>query len=264
MPWWFSLVEFVTRTLNAWGQAVTLHPGVAATLDDPGTWATGIAVAAVAGVSLMVGRSVVLAINRVRGPGLVYALVFSMLTSALYFVAQGLIVWGLGQILLDTDVPATAMARVVLLSSAPLWFGFLTAVPLLGSVFDKALSLWSLLALWRITSDAYATSGWLSGGIALAAFGLTALLSSLLRPLVARARDTFWRRSTGRSLHASAAFLLAAADIDGSEADINGPDALIDPVAPAQPPIPTPATTADPVAPPHPRPAPAVDPGPQS
>ncbi|QGF24654.1 hypothetical protein [Raineyella fluvialis] len=188
-----------------------------------------ILVAVGACASILVGRSVVLAVNRMRRGGLVFVMILNFVTLVLTYAVLGLLVWVAGTLLIRVQVPAEQVAWAVLWACSPLVLGFAIAIPVLGSAIDRALTLWSLLILWSIIRDLYATTLLHSGGIALGAFLVVWLLSGIYLPLLARARDHIWRRATGRPLYDSARYVLDQASIEGSEASLGGSDWLAEP-----------------------------------
>ena len=223
-----TLATLVSRASSGWLDAMGLHLDVTAMLADPLGQTAAILVAVVACISTLLGRSVVLAVNRMRRWGFVFAMVLNFITLVVTYTVLGALVWGAGLVLFDTGVDARDVAWAVLWAVSPLVLGFATAIPILGTGFDRGLSLWSVLILWSIIDDLYDTSGLLGGAIALGAWLLTWLLEGVYAPLLATARDWIWRRATGRPLYASARYVLDQASIDGSEASLSPPPAAGD------------------------------------
>lgn len=213
-----TLAALVSRTYSGWVDAMALRLDVAEMLAHPHGQTAAILVAAAACLSTLLGRSFVLAVNRMRRWGFAFAMLLNFLTLVLTYAVLGVLVWATGLVLLDGGGSARDVAWAVLWAVSPLVLGFATAIPVLGTGIDRGLSLWSLLILWSIIDDLYAVSGWLGGAIALAAWLLTWVLQGLYAPLLARLRDWLWRRATGRPLYDSARYVLDQASIDGSEA----------------------------------------------
>jgi hypothetical protein len=208
-------MNVVTAFLHELGQAwplwlagLRLDPDVGAVA--PGrAWIPVITIAVVAAVATMVGQSVVLFANRVRGWALGFSLLVSILGVLGTHLAEGLILWGLGTLIFTEPRTPIEVTKVVILSSAPLAFGFLTAIPLLGPAINRLLSVWSLLVLWAVVSTIYAAGPWAAAGMVLAAWLGMLLLGQLLGPVLAGLRDRVWRAVTGRPLHPDTSFLLA-------------------------------------------------------
>lgn len=213
-----TLAALGSRTYAGWADAMALRLDVDTMMAHPHGQTAAILVAVAACVSTLLGRSVVLAVNRMRRAGFVFAMVLNFGTLVLTYAVLGLLVWATGVVLLGGGVSAQHVTWAVLWAVSPLVLGFATAIPILGTLFERGLNLWSVLILWSIIDDVYSTSGWLGGAIALGAWLLTWLLQGLYAPMVARARDWIWRRATGRPLYDSARYILDQASIDGSEA----------------------------------------------
>ncbi|WP_092608601.1 hypothetical protein [Raineyella antarctica] len=220
-----TLAALVSRTSSGWLDAMALHLDVARMLQDPLGQTAAILVAVGACLSTLLGRSVVLAVNRMRRLGLLFALLLNFGTLVLTYVVLGLLVWGAGTAILDVRADPRDVTWAVVWAASPLVLGFATAMPILGIAVDRGLGLWSVLILWSIIDDVYGTSGLAGGAIAVGAWLVTWLLQSLYAPLLARARDWIWRRATGRPLYDSARFVLDQASIDFSESQLDWPAA---------------------------------------
>lgn len=229
-----TLAALISHASAGWLDAMGLKLDVRAILADPLGQTAAILVAVVGCISTLLGRSVILAVNRIRRWGFVFVMVLNFITLVLTYAVLGALVWGAGLVLFDTGVDARDVAWAVLWAVSPLVLGFATAIPILGTGIDRGLTLWSVLILWSIIDDLYSISGLLGGAIALGAWLLTWLLEGVYAPLLATARDWVWRRATGRPLYASARYILDQASIDGSEASLNPPAASGDPVREAQ------------------------------
>ncbi|MEA5154004.1 hypothetical protein [Raineyella sp.] len=224
-----TLGAILSHAAAGWLDALALRLDVAQASGGLIGHTAAILVAVSACVSILVGRSVVLAVNRMRRGGMVFVMVLNFVTLVLTYALLGLLVWVAGTLVIGVRVPTEEVVWAVLWACSPLVLGFAIAIPVLGTAIDRALSLWSLLILWSIIGDLYATSLLVSGAIALATFLAVWLLSAVYTPLLARARDLLWRRATGRPLYDSARYLLEQAGIEGSEADLDGAAWLVEP-----------------------------------
>ncbi|WOP18185.1 hypothetical protein [Raineyella sp. LH-20] len=212
----------LSQTTAGWLDALTLRLDVVRASAGPLGHTAAILVAVGACVSILLGRSVVLAVNRMRRGGMVFVMALNFVTLVLTYALLGLLVWVTGVLMIGSHVPAEQVVWAVLWACSPLVLGFATAIPVLGPAIDRALMAWSLLILWSIIRDLYATTLWRSGAIALGTFLAVWALSAVYSPLLARIRDVLWRRATGRPLYDSSRYVLEQATIEGSEADLNG------------------------------------------
>ncbi|MFM7449013.1 MAG: CAAX protease [Leptolyngbyaceae cyanobacterium] len=100
-----------------------------------------------AGLSLAVGQSIILFINRVQP----IRFVFSLLLNAILFVFGFLFLvfstWLICQLPWSVQVSFPTLVKVVGLAYAPLLFSFLGALPYLGYPILALLSVWNLLAI---------------------------------------------------------------------------------------------------------------------
>jgi len=100
-----------------------------------------------AGVSQMLGQSVVLFANKVTPR----RFVMSLLLNAVLFVVSVLI-WAIifqlvGRLVFGIQLPFAQMGRVISLAYAPLILGFLILLPYAGSFLGHVLDAWSALAM---------------------------------------------------------------------------------------------------------------------
>jgi predicted Abi (CAAX) family protease len=113
------------------------------------SWGVGLAltVVLVAQLSLAVGQSVVLFINRVTPLRFVFSLLISAILYVFEFLFQVTSTWLI--CLLPWSIHPRFLTLVIVfgLSYAPLLFGFLGALPYLGFPMLRMLSIWNLLAI---------------------------------------------------------------------------------------------------------------------
>lgn len=203
----FLLDQFATSWTLGWS-ALGLSPEVAVVLAPETSWIPIILIAVGAAAATLVGQSVVLLANRIRRWALAISLLFATFGILASHAIEGLVLWSLGQLIFPEPWSALEITKVVVLSSAPLVFGFLTAIPLLGPAINRLLSVWSLLVLWAVVGATFHTGVWAAAGLVLVAWLATLLVGNLLGPLLAGIRDRIWRRATGRPLHLDTSFLL--------------------------------------------------------
>lgn len=102
-----------------------------------------------AGLSISVGQSIILFINRVK-PG---RFVLSLVIQALLFVSGFFFIsfstWFVSRIFFKVSLPYTAVSDVIGLGYGPLKWSFLSALPYLGNPIFVVLSLGSFLAILK-------------------------------------------------------------------------------------------------------------------
>jgi hypothetical protein len=185
--------------LSLVGSALTLdRSAIAAAAMAPGALTTALAIALLGGVSLTLGRSVVLFANRVsRG-----RFVVCLLVAGLVYVV-GLAVWMfairlVADLVLRLDVPNGAIAFAVCVGQAPLLFGFFVLMPYMGSSILRVLNAYSLVVVVAALSATLGLRVWQAALLAAAGWFLRAWLDGVLSRPLAGVRTWLWRASTGR------------------------------------------------------------------
>jgi predicted Abi (CAAX) family protease len=116
-------------------------------IDLPEGQTTALFVVLSAGLSLGVGQSLILFVNRVRP----LRFVFSLLLNAVLFTCGFLFLvfstWAIGWLPGLVHIPWNDLVEALGLSYAPLQFSFLTALPYAGVPIHNLLSVWHLLAM---------------------------------------------------------------------------------------------------------------------
>lgn len=203
-----GFLDQLAQAWHLWLAGLRLNPTVADVVIAEGNWIPVITIAVVAALSTLIGHSVVLFVNRLRGWALAFSLLVSIVGLLGSLLIEGLILWGLGRLVFDAPRTPLEVTKVVILSAAPLVFGFLTAIPLLGPAISRLLSIWSLLVLWAVVGALYPSGPWVAAGMVLAAWLGMLLLNHLLGPALANLRDRMWRAVSGGPLHPDTTFLL--------------------------------------------------------
>jgi predicted Abi (CAAX) family protease len=108
---------------------------------------TALLIVSGAGLSLGVGQSLILFVNRVRP----LRFIFSLLLNAVLFTCGFLFLvfstWAIGWLPGLVHIPWNDLVETLGLSYAPLQFSFLTALPYAGVLILNLLSIWHLLAM---------------------------------------------------------------------------------------------------------------------
>jgi hypothetical protein len=140
---------FLTAMWHTVGGVLSLDPAVfkvAVTL--PNMWMVALAILFVAGMSDMLGQSMVLFANRVSPRRFVVSIVISAIVLVISALVYALTIWLFVRIALRfDDTPFSEVLILVALSYAPLVFGIFSLLPYLGNFIYHAVRVWSLLAL---------------------------------------------------------------------------------------------------------------------
>jgi hypothetical protein len=164
----------------------------------PLTLEMAVTVALLAGISTLVGESVVLFLNRVRGWRFFVTMAINALGFVLLYGLQALVIAIVGPLMLGHTPGLVEVTKGVMLSTAPLIFGFLVLIPYLGPAIARVLQAWGLLVLWLVVEVLFQTDGWTALVITGIGWGVMQLLSwSLARP-VSWIGDRIWRLATGK------------------------------------------------------------------
>jgi hypothetical protein len=161
---------------------------------NAGWIAVGVVMAA--GVSLLLGQSVILFLNQVKPARFVVSLVSNGIVLVMGWVFWSASVWVIGRRLFGAEPPFDLLLILIGLSYAPLVFGFLILMPYLGPFIHRLLYVWSFLISLRAVSLLFQVGFW----PALLCVGSGWLLLMLLtatigRPIVAL-RNWTWQRIT--------------------------------------------------------------------
>jgi hypothetical protein len=193
-----DISAFVAAVWDVTVAALLLRPD-AITRDDAQAGPAIFAIALTGGVSLTLGQSVVLFVNRLTPRR--FAL--SVMVNAAIFVV-GLVLWAAAiwlsaRVVLDTTAPLATVVRSVGLGCAPFLFGILIFLPYVGPLVARILYVWSLLIVLTSVRSVL-DAGFLQALICVGVGWLLLLVAgnTVGRPVV-RARDRFQRRPAGRA-----------------------------------------------------------------
>ena len=104
-------------------------------------------VVVLAGLSLSVGQSIILFINRIKPARFVFSLLLNAILFTFGFLFLVFSTWLICLLPWSVNVPFLHLMKVLGLSYAPLLFSFLGALPYLGLPILNLLSVWRLLAM---------------------------------------------------------------------------------------------------------------------
>lgn len=172
------------------------------------TWIAALGVFLLAVVSHHIGRGIVLAINRVRRWRLAFTLTAAAIGTGASYLLLAVGVWLTGLLITGQAPGLPWLATSVMLTAAPLVFGFLVFLPYTGPAVERFLAVWGSVILWVQIRDGYAAGPWTSALITFSATGVMMLGSNLLGKPFAWLRDRVWEMATGEPLLVSSRQIL--------------------------------------------------------
>lgn len=200
-----SFTDFVAAVCDAIGLALGLNAQATRYIHtDAGSIAVLLTVAFVAGVSLLLGQSVVLFLNRVSRTRFIFSLALNAALYVINLLSWSTVIWLIGRLAFDVQQPIGIAMMAVLLGSAPFVFGFFILVPYLGLIFTRVLYAWSLLVT-LVMVEAVFQIGWLRTTVCVGLGWLLLLLMdrTVGRPIVT-IRDRLLTKLTGVAPYAQA------------------------------------------------------------
>ena len=100
-----------------------------------------------AGLSIAIGQSIILFINRVKPGRFILSLVIQAIIFTFGYFFLSFSTWFVGQTFFGTTLTFPAVAAIIGLCYLPLVWSFLAALPYLGEPIFLVLSLWSLFLI---------------------------------------------------------------------------------------------------------------------
>jgi len=203
------MIEYIWSVWRAIGLGLRLQPDVvqiAETYPNAGWVAFGVVM--IAGISLLLGQSVILFLNQVKPGRFVVSLLINGFLFVVGWVVWSAAVWAIGSVLLETQPRFVVVLRLIALSYAPFVFGFFILMPYLGPFVQRLLFAWSFLVALRAVAYTFQVGFW----PALLCVGLGWLLLMVVTATIGRpvvwVRNWVWHRITGSPMDASAYELL--------------------------------------------------------
>lgn len=177
--------------------ALTLDPDLWGIVErrEVSMWAIA-TIVALAGVSELVGQSVILFANRVSRGRFVLSLALNGFILTLSFLIWSLTIWLSAGWLFDKRLALDVVVRIVLLGGAPYIFAFLIMTPYFGNGIALTLRVWSTLIILLAVRYVYQFT--LLQALACAGIGwlLVEVVNRLLGGPLTTLRDWLWRRVT--------------------------------------------------------------------
>lgn len=142
-----TLSGFLAAMWQVAGGVLKLDPEVFTTVIAAEAGTVALAILFVAGVSDMLGQSVVLFANRVSFRRFWVSLIMSALVLAVSVLVWATSIWLVIRFIFALNDNLNEVFVIVALSQAPLLLGFFTLLPYLGNFVYHLVRVWSLLAL---------------------------------------------------------------------------------------------------------------------
>lgn len=158
-----------------------------------------ITIAVLAGASTLLGNSVVLFLNRIRGWRFGVSLLLNGLGMVALYVVQAAIIAAVGFGVTGERVGPPAAIYAVMLATAPMILGFFELVPYMGPGIGHLLQAWGVAALWLVVTVLYDLDIWTALWITLVGWGVMQLISWLLARPLSWLGNKVWQRLSGRS-----------------------------------------------------------------
>jgi hypothetical protein len=204
-----TLFDFINKLWQGIGLALSFSPDLLQRVEaNPESRVLIITVAILAGMSLLLGQSVVLFLNRVKPGRFIISLIVNGLLYVLSLAVWGFSIWLIGSWLFEVNQPLGTVLRLVGLGAAPFIFGFLILMPYLGLMVARILYVWSFLIVLRAVEFTYQVDFW----PALVCVGLSWLLMlgmshTIGKPIVAL-RNRVWNKLVGSPMYGNAQEIL--------------------------------------------------------
>jgi hypothetical protein len=200
------LNQFLSHLSQVIGLALRLTPNLAKVVlayPRPGLLALGVAM--LAGISVLIGDSVVLFANRVRPARFAAGLGLNAVLFALSLAVEGITICLVARYLFGTWRPLELAVLIAFLGSAPLVFGFFIMAATLGPHIGRLLRAWSWLIIVLAVRDGFGLALWQAVVcVVLAQVLIWGINLAFRRPLGA-VNDGMWRAVTQASLGMSPA-----------------------------------------------------------
>lgn len=196
MGWWQVVGEYLAALFATAGDVLRLNPQALERVDRFGR-SVPVGIAVVAGMSMLVGQSLLLAINRVGRRRGVLTMVTSGLGTVFIAVVEAVMVWAVANLLLEDAPGIGELLPIVLIAFAPQWLGFLVLLPFTGTGIARMLQVWHLLALWVMLTPVLGTGRPAALLVAAAAWLVTELIDVLVEHSPLRLRERLFRLVSG-------------------------------------------------------------------
>lgn len=174
----------IALILEVMGRVLSFDPDVGSWVlahERPFAIATGVAL--ISAASLLLGQSIILVLNRIRGWRFVASLALGAALIAGFLATMSLAIWGIGRIF-GANVLIREVFIGMMLSASPLVLGVLGMLPFLGVAISRLLFGWAGLLILLTVRGLFDIGIFRAiGAVALAWLALEVLARTLGRPL---------------------------------------------------------------------------------
>ena len=155
-----------------------------------------------AGMSMLLGQSLILFVNRVRRGRFFFSLVTNGFVFLISYAIWGLSVAFIAWLLFDVTLASLVIVVFLVgLSTAPLVFGFLILIPYTGPAIGKVLNVWQLLIMTTSVEFAFQVDFIQAAFCVGLSWLLMLIMSNTIGRPVVRLRNFVYRKVTGSDLN---------------------------------------------------------------
>jgi hypothetical protein len=193
--------QFLSHLVDVIGLALRFTPDLVQALlayPNPGLLALGVVM--IAGISMLVGDSVVLFANRVRPPRFAAGLALNGVLFALSLAVEGATIWMVARYVFGARQPLGLAVLIAFLGSAPLVFGFFIMAATLGPHVGRLLRVWSWLIVVLAVRDGFHLALWEALVCVVLTQALIWLINVAFRGPLGAVNDGMWRAVTQANL----------------------------------------------------------------
>ncbi|MCB0164204.1 MAG: hypothetical protein KDI79_08270 [Anaerolineae bacterium] len=156
-----NLLQLILYALVLGRGVLQLEPAIfQVLLDNPAARFVPTTLLFLAGLSDVLGQSVVLFANRVKPGRFVVSIVASVIVLIISVFVWAVSIWLTGWFIFGSNQSFVNILRVVQASYAPLIFGIFIFIPYLGNIIFRLLRIWVFLALLVGVQVAYPINFW--------------------------------------------------------------------------------------------------------
>lgn len=156
-----NLLQLILYALVLGRGVLQLEPAIfQVLLDNPAARLVPTTLLFIAGLSDVLGQSVVLFANRVKPGRFVVSIVASVIVLIISVFVWAVSIWLTGWFIFGSNQSFVNILRVVQASYAPLIFGLFIFIPYLGNIIFRLLRIWVFLALLVGVQVAYPINFW--------------------------------------------------------------------------------------------------------
>lgn len=157
-----------------------------------------------AGMSMLLGQSLILFVNQVRRGRFFLSLVINGVVFLITYAVWGISVAFIAWLMFDVDVvELVIVVYLVGLSTAPMVFGFLILIPYMGPAIGKVLNVWQLLIMTTAVQFTFSVGFIQAAACVGLSWLLMLIMSNTIGIPVVKLRNFIYRKVTGSNLEAT-------------------------------------------------------------